>query len=56
MFNVNNKNSRTTSEHAPFPSVSIVEFEQANVSWKTKRHQNCDIDFVLVSLMLTLSK
>ena len=32
MFKVNNKNTRMTSM-MPFSSVSIVEFEQANVSW-----------------------
>ena len=43
MFKVNNKNTRTTSMfllltylwtyYRPFSSVSIVEFEQVNVSW-----------------------
>ena len=30
MFKVNNNNIRATS---PFSSVSIVDFEQVNVSW-----------------------
>ena len=30
MFKVNNKNARRRS----FPSVSIVDFEQVNVSWE----------------------
>ena len=34
MFKVNNKSTRTTSvTSAPFSSVSIVDFEQVNVSW-----------------------
>ena len=34
MFKVNNKNSRTMSKiFHTFSSVSIVEFEQVNVSW-----------------------
>ena len=32
MFKVNNKNTRKTSL-TPFSSVSIVDFEQVNVSW-----------------------
>ena len=32
MFKVNNKNTRMTSM-TPFSGVSIVEFEQVNVSW-----------------------
>ena len=32
MFKVNNKNTRKTSL-TPFSSVSIVGFEQVNVSW-----------------------
>ena len=39
MFRVNNKNTRTPEWRrssvffTPFPSVSIVDFEQINVSW-----------------------
>ena len=33
MFKVNNKNTRTTSVTA-FCTVSIVDFEQVNVSWE----------------------
>ena len=34
MFKVNNKNTRPTSNIlTSFPSVSIVKFEQVNVSW-----------------------
>ena len=34
MLKVNNKNNRTTFEHCtPFSNVSIVDFEQAHVSW-----------------------
>ena len=34
MFKVNNKNRKTPIKYfAPFPNVSIVEFEQVNVSW-----------------------
>ena len=32
MFNVNNKNTRMTLM-TPFSSVSIVDFEQVNISW-----------------------
>ena len=32
IFKVNNKSTRTTSS-----SVSVVEFEQVNVSWEVKR-------------------
>ena len=38
MFKVNNKKPRrrqTLTNFTPFPSVSIVDFEQVNVSWKT---------------------
>ena len=34
MFKVNNKNTRPTSNiFTSFPSVSIIKFEQVNVSW-----------------------
>ena len=35
MFKVNNKNTRKTSVKyfTPFSSVSVVDFEQVNVSW-----------------------
>ena len=31
---VNNKDTRRTSPEQPFSSVSIVDFEQVNVSWE----------------------
>ena len=36
MFTVNNKDTRTTSltYFTPFSSVSIIDFEQVNVSWE----------------------
>ena len=37
MFKVNNKNRPTSL--TPFSSVSIVDFEQANISWAASKQE-----------------
>ena len=53
MFKVNNKNTRTY--FTPFSSVSIVDFEQLNISWvmdiKLKLYS-----FLVVTLILNIQE
>ena len=50
MFKVNNKNTKTTSNDIfhTFSSVSIVDFEQLNVSWVCYKSHLFELYFFLI--------